>query len=510
MPRFIILSIVILSATAASPPPNVGFYPINLCPYGPNNISTATTANSTPSSATAAFLATNANAATWAGTSASTCPQRLAPGPQVVLVTSFSRAQQNSVADVPRSKLYSLSLFRSSTVASAHIDFAIRDAMGTVVVPRMQLTLQPRPALVSSRRDLIKQASDATEVPTAQRKKGKRVLLQSLHTASEDAFEVPAVPQRAAKGGRRKGKGFSGGIGGGGRYGGGSGGFRQAGASSASKTYGYNSKALNSRYATYSRTPYGYSGRSVYYGGYPMYMYMGGYHGMYHGRHYQSCSSYYGSSAARCRQQYSGCQPVNSSCEVAATTALHRDDIMEAAVDTSTAMFPLHVEFYSATIAWQQGAVPEGWEMPLSFGFSEVDLDEEDDAALSWLNLIFILIIPCCCVSCCCYFLVVEVRRRRRAAAAARNFTHETSVRMEKQDSKELDIEAAVLPAYPVPAAVGTPISMKEEGRTCSDEHPMAAPQDVWKDEGQPTSIPAPPEVLAEYIQPATAKPQPA
>jgi len=495
-PTFILCTVIFAIATSATPP-KVGFYPINLCPYGPSNMSTS----SNTSTGTAAFLAANANAKTWAGTSATTCPQLLAPTSQTIVVNSFSGAQQNAVPEMPRSKLYSLTIFRSSTVASTHIDFAIRDALGSVVVPRMQLTLQPRPGLVSelvigSRREAIDSASDATTTtteaipPTAERKKGKRVMLHSPLADSDDAFERPVGPRRAVKGGRRKGKGggfTTGGIGGGGRYGGGSGGFRQAGASSAGKTYGYNSRALNSRYATYSRTPYGYSGRSVYYGGYPMFMYMGGFH---HGRHYQGCGSYHGSSAARCRQQYSACQPVNSTCEVRARTELYRDDIMEAAVDASKAMFPLYVEFYSATVAWQQGAATEGWEMPLSFGFSEVDLDEEDDAALSWIAFMFILIIPCCCLLIfgwlCCVAIAKKVRARRATAA------RETSVTMQRQDSKELDIEAAVLPAYPVPAAVGTPIEAKalgEDGRV-----------HAWKEESS-----ASPHVVAEYIQPAPA-----
>ena len=73
---------------------------------------------------------------------------------------------------MPRSNTYALSVFRSSSVASAFLDFAVTDATGKTLVPRMQVALQPNAQTLASLRREGPAPEQLTE-PEAP-KKGKR------------------------------------------------------------------------------------------------------------------------------------------------------------------------------------------------------------------------------------------------------------------------------------------------------------------------------------------------
>merc|ERR1711988_1149648 len=195
-----IIFFTLLTSSAASA--TLGYHAVSLCPA--NGTSTA---------------------ATWAGRALGpqeVCPMPLSPASQSIFVNDFRYAQQNKPAYVPRSNTYALSVFRSSSVASVFLDFAITDATGKSLVPRTQVALQPNsPTLEALRRE-----GPAPEQPTQLEapKKGKR-----------SGHSKVATPFR----GRRKGKGgIMGGIGGGGRYGGGTGGFKSSGGGAGERAMG--------------------------------------------------------------------------------------------------------------------------------------------------------------------------------------------------------------------------------------------------------------------------------
>jgi len=358
----ILLTILASSASAAT----LGYHAVSLCPY--NDTSTA--------------------AITWAGCSTSHS--------QSIFIDDFGRAQNNTPRYVPRSNKYALSVFRSSSVASAFLDFEITDAKGRTLVPRTQVALQSNtPTLSSVRRDGVDSELIQPKAPP----KGKLSGRSNMGRLGASSTYM----------GRRKGKGIMGGIGGGGRYGGGTGGFRSASGGAGGKSYGYSSSAMGSRYAPgHSRTAYGYHGRSAMYVGAPMFLYAGHSHRGF----YRGCDHYSGSDRSRCRQKYSRCTAVNSTgCIVTASSGLVRDDIMAATVDVTVATFPLNITIFNTTITFRGAAGQEPWETPLLLSFSEVDLDDENDPDMEFGMFCFLMslaVVVLCLIVCFCWCLICD------------------------------------------------------------------------------------------------------
>jgi len=417
----IVLFFLASSASAAT----LGYHAVSLCPH--NDSSTT--------------------ARTWAGTALGpqeVCPTPLSPATQSIFISDFGLAQNNTPRYVPRSNTYALSVFRSSSVASAFLDFAVTDATGKTLVPRMQVALQPNAQTLASLRREEPEPEQLTK-PEAP-KKGKR--------SGHSKISVPYM-------GRRKGKGgIMGGIGGGGRYGGGTGGFRSASGGAGGKSYGYSSGAMGSRYAPgYSRTPYGYHGRSAVFLGAPMFLYAGAHS---HRGYYGGCDRYSGSDRTSCQKKYSRCTAVNSTgCIVTASSGLVRDDIMAAAIDITAATFPLNITIFNATITFMGGSRPEPWDTPLLLSFSEVDLDDENDPDMEFwvfcllMSLAFVVlcgVVLCCwCVvcdgECCCS---CERKSASEEGAAART----TSKELEEWDVETGRQQPSGMPTV----ALGTPV----------------------------------------------------
>jgi len=378
--KIVIVAFLLTGAASAAPLYSLrdafNVYPVSTCPYN----------NSLLGQYTDNHLQTTAfGQAAWASVAGqlTACPAPLTPSAQRVTVASFSNAQHNLdqwYPEVPRSKVYTLAALRSTSVVSAYIDIDIVDAEGSVIVPRLKLTLgepsgRPEPPvqpLLPTRRAV---------------NRGKRALPKGKRQ------------QRKPHMGRRKGKGgFMGGIGGNGRYGGGSGGFRGAG---STKSYGYSSKALSSRYVSgYKRTPYGYTGRSV---ALPLLLFSGHRHGLHHR---SRCDQYTGNSRLRCQKSYNNETDFGDGVSTyTPSTPVNRDDIMAATVN-STAMFPLTVRVHRAALVFNAASQSEPWEQALMFSFSEVDWDDEEDLIMSFPVLcilvgIALLATTCICICCC-------------------------------------------------------------------------------------------------------------
>jgi len=353
----------------------IDVYPVSTCPY--NNSLLDQYTNSLPKG--------TSSQAAWASVESqfTACPARLTPSAQRVTVNSFSRAQHNLdewYPEVPRSNVYNLAVLRSTSVLSAYIDIDIVDAVGSVVVPRLQLTLGESNSSVPPVQPLLGTRRNVN--------RGKRASPKGKHQRHA----------RKAHMGRRKGKGgFMGGIGGNGRYGGGSGGFRGAG---SAKSYGYTSKALSNRYSSgYTRTSYGYTGRSRVM---PMLLFFGPHHAL-SGR--LRCDQYTGNSRLHCQKSYSNNSFGDGVSSYVPTTPVNRDDIMAATVN-STAKFPLTVRVHRAALVFNAASQPEPWEQPLMFAFSEVDWDDDEDVVLSFIVLcilvgVFFVVVTACCIFCC-------------------------------------------------------------------------------------------------------------
>lgn len=374
----ILILVLVGHATAAS----LGVYPINLCP---SNSSNATSASP--------YI-------TWKGaaspTSQPSCAAPLEPTSQAIFVNSLVYAQQNKPQYVPRSNTYALSVLRAATVATVYLDFEITDAAGKTLVPRTQIHLQPTPLTVSPMNPQVssrRTPSDAgSYLPGRLSEDTPTTIPKGKHRGH------PAAPFR----GRRKGKGgIMGGIGGGGRYGGGTGGFRATGGST--KSYGYSSSAMNARYAPgYSRTGYGYHGRSVMFIGAPMYLFSRGHHGAR--EYYSGCSQYTGAQQTRCQSYYSSCRYGSTSnysaCYVKASSQLIRDDIMAASIDSTKAVFPLNITVYQVNTTFKSGSEPDPWTNPVLLTFSEVDFDDENDADMEFW--VFCLLMSLAIIAVCC------------------------------------------------------------------------------------------------------------
>jgi len=375
--------LAILVSTASASVPTLpkgpyGYYPVSLCAYNASEL-LAFTNNSITAGVDA--WAVDGRSTTWIGKQLAigeSCQTPLTPTTQSIPVKSFSRAQVNyqwfeDNGFIMRSKIYALSVFRPDFVGKTYLEFDITDATGKLVVPRMKITLR-----------------------------GSSEIIDTMLAAKRRSATAPTKPHRGKRGskGRRKGKaGIMGGIGGGTRYGGGSGGFKSSTPGGSTKTYGYSSSALHSRYALlpggYTRTSYGYSGLSTVYVGAPMFLYARG-----GGGHYsQSCNRYTGNSRSQCLRSYNG--TTNSDgLNWKANSVLIRDDLMAATVDTRTTKFPLNVTIYKAVVVFEKGGV-NPWDQPLLLSFSEVDLDDEDDVILEFW--VFCLLVSIGIVLCCCF-----------------------------------------------------------------------------------------------------------
>lgn len=223
--------------------------------------------------------------------------------------------------------------------------------------------------------------------------------------------------------GRRKGKGgVMGGIGGGGRYGGGNGGFRTSAPGGHTKTYGYSTSAMSSRFRPgYTRTTYGYTGRSVLFVGSPMYLYSHGGHGGYYR---QSCQRYTGDAQLRCQKSYNSCNGTiySNGCQYKARSALIRDDLMAATVNTKNVTFPLTITIHKAVVMFK-GTQPDPWEQALLFSFSEVDYDDEEDVIMEfWVFCVLLSIgfVVLCCMFCFVFFQCGCAERLRRSRCCCR------------------------------------------------------------------------------------------
>jgi len=417
----IIFFLLASSASAAT----LGYHAVSLCPY--NDSWTA--------------------ALTWASKALGpqeVCSTPLSPATQSLFVSDFKLAQNNTPAYVPRSNTYALSVLRSSSVASAFLDFEVTDATGKKLVPRMQVALQPNTQTLASLRREGPAPEQLTE-PEAS-KKGKR--------SGRSKVAVPYM-------GRRKGKGgVMGGIGGGGRYGGGSGGFRSASGGAGGKSYGYSSGAMGSRYAPgYSTTTYGYHGRSAVFLGAPMFLYAGVHS---HRGYYSGCNRYSGSDRTSCQQKYSRCTAVNTTgCIVTASSGLVRDDVMAAAIDITAATFPLNITIFNATITFTGASKPEPWDTPLLLTFSEVDLDDENDPDMEfWVFclLMSIAFVVLCGVVLCCWCVVCDgeccCSCERRSSSEEGAASRTTSKELEEWDVETGRQQPCSMPTV----AVGTPV----------------------------------------------------
>jgi len=369
--------LAILASTASAFVPTLpkgpyGYYPVDLCAYNASKL---------PDFTNSSITAVDGTSTIWAGKQLAigeSCQTPLTPTSQSIPVKSFSRAQVNyqwfeDNGSIMRSNVYALSIFRPDFVGQTYLDFDITDATRKLVVPRTKITLVGS----SEISDRLKRRSGTPK---------------------------PHIGKRGSKG-RRKGKaGFMGGIGGGGRYGGGSGGFKSSTSGSSTKTYGYSSNALHSRYApspgAYTRTSYGYSGVSSIYVGTAMFLFArGGYGGGYYS---QSCNRYTGNSRSQCLRSYNGTTHSNG-LHWKANSVLIRDDLMAATVDTTTTKFPLNITIYKAVVVFENG-LANPWDQPLLLSFSEVDFDEEEDVIMEfWLFCLLVSIgIALCCFCCIC------------------------------------------------------------------------------------------------------------
>jgi len=310
----------------------------------------------------------------WAGkaraSGTETCPARdlLVSSAQSVLIPAASAAQANSKA----SGVYALAIFRSSSVTSSYIAFAVHDATGKL------LTNGNETLSVAAARRVLPGG------PTSQRP-GRQLLKGSSGSSS----------------------GGSSGAGGS-RSGGGGGGFSSSAA--GGRSYGYSSSALSGRFAGgYSRTSYGYTGRSAVLAGVAFSLmwhrpYYGGYRS-------DRCSHYSGSTLTKCQQHYESCYAgANSTtvCSAITTSALTRDDLLNTAFDATEVTWPLTVTFYKAVAAFKDAiSEPAEWDQPMMVGLSEVDVDDDGDEFPVWAigvivgGVVLCVIFWCCCCYCC-------------------------------------------------------------------------------------------------------------
>jgi len=393
------------------------------------------------------------------------------PAPHSISIASFRIAETNRPPEVPRSNTYAVSIFRYASVLSTSLDLQIRDATGRTIVPRTKVILQSFPTQVQP---LHHSASTLNSGRRNTKGKGLPMKVSTPHdddfddfaSISEDALLPPKGRRHPM--GRRKGKGgIMGGIGGGGRYGGGAGGFRSSTPGSISRTYGYRSAAMNSRYAPgYTRTAYGYNGPSAMYVGTPMFFYMGASHtGMYGHAASYGCDRYSGTARSRCQQQFTNCSIESSTngtiCSTRSNSPLIRDDLMAATVDVTRAVFPLNITIFNAQMTFLKSSQPEEWQTPLFLSFSEVDFDDEDSAALPFWGLCVLaalgtfFLLACCCLAWCICCKGTQCCKSRPASDRIG----------ERNNSKELDVEAQQYPS-------GMPIEVMSEQYCTQQELP--------------------------------------
>jgi len=439
MHKVTICAILIIGTVRSTFGATFGYHPVSLRPF-----------NSTNSSGLASA---------WAAE----------PAPQSISITSFRIAETNRPPEVPRSNTYAVSSFRYASVLSTSLDLEIRDATGRTIVPRTKVILQSSPTQVQPLH-----YSASTLNSGRRNTKGKGLPMVStphddfddFASISEDALLPPKGRRHPM--GRRKGKGgIMGGIGGGGRYGGGAGGFRSSTPGSISRTYGYRSAAMNSRYAPgYTRTAYGYNGPSAMYVGTPMFFYMGASHtGMYGHAASYGCDRYSGTARSRCQQQFTNCSIESSTngtiCSTRSNSPLIRDDLMAATVDVTRAVFPLNITIFNAQMTFLKSSQPEEWQTPLFLSFSEVDFDDEDSAALPFWGLCVLaalgtfFLLACCCLAWCICCKGTQCCKSRPASDRIG----------ERNNSKELDVEAQQYPS-------GMPIEVMSEQYCTQQELP--------------------------------------
>jgi len=437
MHKVTICAILIIGTVRSTFGATFGYHPVSLRPF-----------NSTNSSGLASA---------WAAE----------PAPQSISITSFRIAETNRPPEVPRSNTYAVSIFRYASVLSTSLDLEIRDATGRTIVPRTKVILQSSPTQVQP---LHYSASTLNRGRRNTKGKGLPMVstphddFDDFASISEDALLPPKGRRHPM--GRRKGKGgIMGGIGGGGRYGGGAGGFRSSTPGSSTRTYGYRSAAMNSRYAPgYTRTAYGYSGPSAMYVGTPMFFYMGASHGMYGHAGSYGCDRYSGTARSRCQQQFTNCSIESSTnctmCSTRSSSPLIRDDLMAATVDVTRAVFPLNITIFNAQMTFLKSSQPEEWQNPLLLSFSEVDLDDEDSAALPFWGLcVLVALGTLFLLACCCWCIkrgwCIKCCKSRPASDGIG----------ERNDSKELDVEAQQYPS-------GMPIEVMSEQYCTPREFP--------------------------------------
>jgi len=441
MHKVTICAILIIGTVRSTFGATFGYHPVSLRPF-----------NSTNSSGLASA---------WAAE----------PAPHSISIASFRIAETNRPPEVPRSNTYAVSIFRYASVLSTSLDLQIRDATGRTIVPRTKVILQSFPTQVQP---LHHSASTLNSGRRNTKGKGLPMKVSTPHdddfddfaSISEDALLPPKGRRHPM--GRRKGKGgIMGGIGGGGRYGGGAGGFRSSTPGSISRTYGYRSAAMNSRYAPgYTRTAYGYNGPSAMYVGTPMFFYMGASHtGMYGHAASYGCDRYSGTARSRCQQQFTNCSIESSTngtiCSTRSNSPLIRDDLMAATVDVTRAVFPLNITIFNAQMTFLKSSQPEEWQTPLFLSFSEVDFDDEDSAALPFWGLCVLaalgtfFLLACCCLAWCICCKGTQCCKSRPASDRIG----------ERNNSKELDVEAQQYPS-------GMPIEVMSEQYCTQQELP--------------------------------------
>merc|ERR1711988_1779683 len=245
-----------------------------------------------------------------------------------------------------------------------------------------------------------------------------------------------------------KGKGgiMGSGVGarGGGRYGGGTGGFRAA--SGGGKGYGYSSSAATARYASgYSRTGYGYHGRSAMIVGAPVFLYSRGHYG---GRgFYAGCSQYSGEEKTQCQGYYSSCQYSSTSkfsaCSLKTSEELLRDDIMAASIDSTKSVFPLNITVHQINITFRAGSQPDPWTNPVLLTFSEVDFDDENEVYLAFWVWFCPFVVGVICIAVCCIWCVCFERRCCCDCSSDSDTQNQPVSRTNSKVLEEVDIEAA-------------------------------------------------------------------
>lgn len=174
-------------------------------------------------------------------------------------------------------------------------------------------------------------------------------------------------------------------------------------------------KTLGSRYpGGYARTGYGYTGRGAVLGGTGVFLFFVWSRPGYNYNYYNYCDRYPSSESTRCKNYYKSC--TQEGCKATTSSSMTRDDLLMTSFDTAgkdgtpKPTWPLTVTVHKVAAVFASASTePDEWNQPIYFGFSEVNLDDEDGVP-GWLIAIIVLvcICTCCGIVCCCIYCSSE------------------------------------------------------------------------------------------------------